>query len=80
MKFVTLLFIIVYILEIFIIYASNNPENYNFKIFITLIVQAIGIYELKKSDDKIEKHENLIKKYNRLKYNYNLGKQHLHNK
>ena len=78
MKFLTLVFITIFFLEILIIYTIDNPENNNLKIFFTLIVQGICIYELIKSDERLERQTKLIKKYNRLKYsNYNLGKEQL---
>lgn len=76
MKFLTLVFITIFFLEILIIYTINNPENYNLKIFVTLIVQGICIYELIKSNERLERKTKFIKKYNRLKY-YNLCKEQL---
>ena len=63
MNLITLFYIIVYFAEIFIILFSNNNENYNLKIFITLIVQAICLYELKKSDDNLKKLKSKITTY-----------------
>ncbi len=61
MKLSTLFFAIIILLEFITIYLIDNPENYNPKIFITLVIQIICLYELKKSDDKIMKFE---KRYN----------------
>lgn len=63
MNLFTLFFIILYFLEIITIYLTDNKENYNIKIFITLIVQAICLYELKKSDNKLIKLKNNIITY-----------------
>ena len=59
----TLFYIIIYFAEIFIILFSNNDENYNLKIFMTLIVQTICLYELKKSDDNLKKLKSKITTY-----------------
>ena len=63
MNLMTLFYIIIYFAEIFIILFSNNDENYNLKIFMTLIVQTICLYELKKSDDNLKKLKSKITTY-----------------